>query len=30
LRLLGDVTDLELVEKGPTRFEFRKPAKSAH
>jgi len=29
LRLLGDVTDLELVEKGPTRFEFRKP-KSAH
>lgn len=30
LRLLGDVTDLELVEKGPTRFEFRKPAKPAH
>lgn len=27
LRLLSDVTDLELVEKGPTHFEFRVSAK---
>jgi hypothetical protein len=30
LLLLGDVTDLELVENGPGTFEFRKPAAPAH
>jgi len=30
LQLLGDVVEMEVLEKGPGHFEFRKPAKPSH
>jgi hypothetical protein len=30
LQLLSDVANLDLVEKDPKHFEFRKPAEPAH